>query len=64
MRERDQGRGRAHGEGMGARGARAEMGRAGLGLAAPWVKTPWHAQPQIGKSLREAKSRNKTKQRT
>jgi hypothetical protein len=33
----------AHGEGMGARGARAELGR-----AAPRVKTPWHAQPHIG----------------
>jgi hypothetical protein len=39
--------GRAWGAG-GARGTRAELGRAGLGWAAPWIKTPWHAQPQIG----------------
>jgi hypothetical protein len=45
MRERDQGReGGAWGRGRGARGARA---RAGPGWAAPWVKIPWHAQPQI-----------------
>jgi hypothetical protein len=35
----------AHGEGTGARGAWAELGQAGLGWAAPRVKTPWHAQP-------------------
>jgi hypothetical protein len=51
MREKDQGA-RAWGAG-GARGARAELGRAGpgrvgLGWAAPRAKTPWHAQPQIG----------------
>jgi hypothetical protein len=39
MKERDQGRGGAHGEGTGARGARAE---AGPSWAAPRAKTPWH----------------------
>jgi hypothetical protein len=63
MRGRDQGG--AHGEGHGRQG-RAGPGRAGLGWArlgwvelgwaAPRAKTPWHAQPQIGKSIREAKS--------
>jgi hypothetical protein len=49
----------------GARGPRwAEPGWVGLGWAAPLVKTPWRAQPQIGKSIREAKGRNETKQRT
>jgi hypothetical protein len=51
MRGRDQGRGGeggAWGAGQGARGARAMLGQVGLGWAAPWVKTPWHAQPQIG----------------
>jgi hypothetical protein len=43
MRGKDQGRGGAHGEGAGARGEQAE-----LGWVAPRVKTPWHAQPQIG----------------
>jgi hypothetical protein len=42
----------AHGAGRapGARGprsGRAGPGRVGLGWAAPWVKIPWHAQPQI-----------------
>jgi hypothetical protein len=46
MRGKDQGRG-GHGEGTGARGARAELGRVRLGWAALRVKTPWHAQPQI-----------------
>jgi hypothetical protein len=35
MRERDQGMGRAHGEGQGARGARAELDWAGSGWARP-----------------------------
>jgi hypothetical protein len=43
MRERDHG-GARMGEGTGVRGAPSQ---AGLGWAAPWVKTPWHAQPQI-----------------
>jgi hypothetical protein len=34
---------------MGSRGAGARGSSwAGLGWAAPQVKTPWHAQPQIG----------------
>jgi IS5 family transposase len=44
MRERDQG-GTRMGEGTGARGA---PGQTELGWDAPRVKTPWHAQPQIG----------------
>jgi hypothetical protein len=46
MRERDWGR--AWGAG-GARGAQAELGRAGSGWARPHrgAKIPWHAQPQI-----------------
>lgn len=47
MRERDQANGRAWGAG-GAKGARAELGWAGLGQAAPRVKNPRHTQPQIG----------------
>jgi hypothetical protein len=47
MREKGQGGARAWGAG-GARGARAELGRAEPGWAAPRVKTPWHAQPLIG----------------
>jgi hypothetical protein len=48
MRERDQrGVARAWG-GQGARGVRVELGRAGLGWAAPRGKISWHAQPQIG----------------
>jgi hypothetical protein len=43
----------------GARGARAELGRARLGSAAPQVKNPWHAQPQIERSIREAKSKTR-----
>jgi hypothetical protein len=48
MRGRDQGRGRTHEAGLGARGARAGLCWVGLGWAAPRVKIPWHAQPQIG----------------
>jgi hypothetical protein len=48
MRGRRPGEGARHREGQGARGTRAELGRAGLGWAAPRVKTLWHAQPQIG----------------
>jgi hypothetical protein len=41
--------GGAHGEGQGARGTRAKAGpcRIGLGWAAPRVKIPRHAQPQL-----------------
>jgi hypothetical protein len=55
--KRDKGRGaRAWGRGRapGARGpswagpGQARLGRVGLGWAAQRVKTPWHAQPQIG----------------
>jgi hypothetical protein len=65
MRERDQGRGRVWG-GHGRQGCagRAGPGRAGLGRVALRVKTPWHAQPQIGKSIRETETETKTKQRT
>jgi hypothetical protein len=45
--KRDKGRGRAHREGQGARGARAELGWVGLGWATLRVKIPWHGQPQI-----------------
>jgi hypothetical protein len=47
---------------LGARGPRpgqAGPGRAGLGWAAPRVKTPWHAQPQIGKSIHETETETK-----
>jgi hypothetical protein len=48
MRERETRAGEPR-EGKGARGALAELGRAGLGwAAAPRVKILWHAQPQIG----------------
>jgi hypothetical protein len=46
----------------GARGprlGRAGPGWVGLGWAAPRVKTPWHAQPQIGKSIRETETETK-----
>jgi hypothetical protein len=54
---------RAWGAG-GARGTRAEQGRAepgcvGLGWAAPRVKTLWHAQPQIGNQFAKQKSEKK-----
>jgi hypothetical protein len=55
MRERDQRRGARIGRAQGARGVRAKLGRAGLGWATPRGKISWHAQPQIGKSIREAK---------
>jgi hypothetical protein len=56
--ERKGTRGRAWGAG-GARGARAELGWAGLGWAAPRVKTPWNAQPQIGiQSAKQNPKRN------
>jgi hypothetical protein len=45
MRERDQG------------GARAELGWVGLGWGAPRVKTPWHAQPQIGNQFAKQNSK-------
>jgi hypothetical protein len=56
MRERDQGRGRM---GRARREGRAGRGWAGPGWAAPRVKTPWHAQPQIGKSIREIETETK-----
>jgi hypothetical protein len=54
MRERDQGRGRAHGEGTGARGARAETG---LGRTAG--KNPVARTTTDRNSIREAKSETK-----
>jgi hypothetical protein len=49
MRGKDQGRGHAWGgHGRQGRAGRAGSRRVGLGWAAPRVKTPWHAQPQIG----------------
>jgi hypothetical protein len=55
------GEGGAHGEGTGARGAQAEVrpSWARLGWAAPRVKTPWHTQPQIGKSIRKTETETK-----
>jgi hypothetical protein len=43
-RERKEGGARGRGRALGARG----LERAGLGWAAPRVKIPRHAQPQIG----------------
>jgi hypothetical protein len=47
MRGRRPGEGDAAWGGAGRQG-RAGQGRFGLGWATPWVKIPWHAQPQIG----------------
>jgi hypothetical protein len=56
MREKGAGE-RAHGD-QGAPGARGPSW-ARLGWAAPWVKTPWHAQPQIGNQFAKQKSETK-----
>jgi hypothetical protein len=49
MRGRDQGRGRTSGRARRqGRAGRAGPRCVGLGWAASRVKTPWHAQPQIG----------------
>jgi hypothetical protein len=45
--------------GRARREGRAGRGWAGPGWAAPRVKTPWHAQPQIGKSIREIETETK-----
>jgi hypothetical protein len=51
MREREiRGGGACMGEGQGRQG-RAGQGWAELGWAAPLVKIPWHAHPQIGIQL-------------
>jgi hypothetical protein len=70
MRERDQGRGRADGEGQGARGAWAELGRAGLG----WARSGWAGPHRGSKSYgthnhrskfnSRSKIRNETEQHT
>jgi hypothetical protein len=61
MRERERREGAHMGRGR-APGARGPWpGRAGLGWAAPWVKIPWHAQPQIGSQTRN-EIRNETRQ--
>jgi hypothetical protein len=54
MRGKDQGRGGAHGEGTGAKGARAELGRAGLGRTAG--QNPVARTTTDRNSIREAKS--------
>jgi hypothetical protein len=69
-RKEEKGEGGAHGEGQGARGARARVGpswarpsRARPGWVASRVKIPRHAQPQIGNPLRN-EIQNETKQNT
>jgi hypothetical protein len=61
MRGKDQGRGRTHGEGQGARGARTELGRAGSGWAGPH-----HGSKPRGthNHRSEFKSQNETEQNT
>jgi hypothetical protein len=63
MRGRDQARGRAHGEGQGARGAWAELGRVRPGRAGPHRGSkPMTRTTTDRNSTREAKS--ETKQHT